>query len=163
MSARPSWSITQRLIHFVAFGFGAGHAPVAPGTAGTLVAIPVFLLLREGGIVFYCGSVAALFALGVWICGVAERDLGAQDAPGIVWDEIVGYLIAMTAMPAQWSWVVLGFVLFRLFDITKPFPIRWFERRVPGGFGVMLDDALAAVYVAIILHASLWASARWYG
>jgi phosphatidylglycerophosphatase A len=149
--------VGRRLIHFAAFGFGAGHAPVAPGTFGTLVAVPIYLLLREGGLAVHAGAVVAMFVAGIWLCGIAERDLGAQDAPGIVWDEIVGYLIAMLAVPTGWPWVVAGFVLFRLFDIVKPFPIRTFERRVGGGLGVMLDDALAGVYVLAILHAAAYA------
>ena len=150
-------ALGRRLIHFVAFGFGAGHAPAAPGTFGTLVAVPIYLLLREGGLAVYVGVVLAMFVAGIWLCGITERDLGAQDAPGIVWDEIVGYLIAMLAVPTGWPWVVAGFVLFRLFDIVKPFPIRTLERRVGGGLGVMLDDALAGAYVLAILHATAYA------
>jgi len=149
----------RRLIHFAAFGFGAGHAPVAPGTFGTLVAVPIYLLLREGGLAVYAGAMVMMFAIGIWLCGVTERDLGAQDAPGIVWDEIVGYLITMFAVPGGWPWVVAGFALFRLFDIVKPFPIRTLERRVGGGLGVMLDDALAGVYALAILHAAAFALA----
>jgi phosphatidylglycerophosphatase A len=149
--------IGRRLIRFVAFGFGAGYAPVAPGTFGTLVAVPVYLLLREGGLAVYVGVTTAMFVAGVWLCGIAERDLGAQDTPGIVWDEIVGFLIAMLAVPTQWPWLVAGFVLFRLFDIVKPFPIRTLERRVGGGLGVMLDDVLAGLYVLAILHAAAFA------
>ena len=150
-------AIGRRLIHFAAFGFGAGHAPVAPGTFGTLVAVPIYLVLREGGLAVYIGAVLAMFAIGIWLCGIAERDLGAQDAPGIVWDEIVGYLIAMLAVPTGWPWTVAGFALFRLFDIVKPFPIRTLERRVGGGLGVMLDDALAGLYVLAILHVAAYA------
>lgn len=149
-------SAGRRLIHFLAFGFGAGHAPFAPGTAGTLVAVPIYLALRETGLAVYLTMVAAMFGLGVWFCGVAERDLGAEDAPGIVWDEIVGYLIAMIAAPAGWEWIVAGFVLFRFFDIAKPFPIRLLDQRVGGGLGVMLDDALAGVFAALVLHAGAW-------
>lgn len=150
------YSPLRRLIHVVAFGFGAGHAPFAPGTAGTLVAVPIYLLLRETGLPIYLAVVAAMFAFGVWCCGVTERDLGAEDAPGIVWDEIVGYLIAMIAAPAGWEWIVAGFVLFRLFDIVKPFPIRLIDRRVGGGLGVMLDDALAGVFAALVLQLGAW-------
>src|SRR6266566_7569487 len=136
MAHTDRYSFCRWLIHFVAFGFGAGHAPFAPGTFGTLVAIPVYLLLRETGLVVYALAVVAMFAVGVWLCGVTEKDVGKEDAPGIVWDEIVGYLISMFAAPAGWLWVGAGFVLFRLFDITKPFPIGMLERRVRGGLGV---------------------------
>ena len=137
------------LIHFLALGFGAGRSPIAPGTCGTLVAVPIFFLLRELGPAVYVAVTVTMFVLGVWMCDVAERDLGAQDAPSIVWDEIVGYLIAMLGAPNGWEWVLVGFLLFRLFDIAKPFPIRAFERRLPGGFGIMFDDVLAAAYVCL--------------
>ncbi|MHB8535810.1 MAG: phosphatidylglycerophosphatase A family protein [Sulfuricaulis sp.] len=146
----PVW---RRIVHFFAFGFGSGKAPVAPGTFGTLVGIPAYLLLQPLAIYIYVAVVAGLFALGVWLCQVTERDLGMHDHSGIVWDEIVGYLITMFMAPAGWMWMALGFVLFRLFDIWKPFPIRQLERRTPGGFGIMLDDALAAVYAWVVLQA----------
>lgn len=136
----------RRMIHFLAFGFGAGKMPVAPGTFGTLAAIPVYLLLVSAPSLVYAVIVLGLFALGVWLCHATEQDLGVHDHPGIVWDEIVGYLITMFLAPDGWEWIVLGFILFRLFDIWKPFPIRQIERRVRGGLGNMLDDALAGFY-----------------
>jgi phosphatidylglycerophosphatase A len=150
MVAAPP-SLSRRLVHFIASGFGAGWIPKAPGTFGTLVAIPIYLVLRDTGPVRYIGVVIAMFALGVWICGIAARDWG-DDAPAIVWDEIVGYLIAMFLAPPGWGWIVAGFVLFRFFDIVKPFPIRAVERRVRGGIGVMLDDALAGLAALGSLH-----------
>jgi phosphatidylglycerophosphatase A len=162
MTAR-TFSPARRLIHFLAFGFGAGYIPRAPGTAGTLVAVPVYLLLRETELAIYLATVVLLFVLGIWLCGVTERDLGKEDAPGIVWDEIVGYLVAMTAAPAGWVWIAAGFGLFRLFDIVKPFPIRMLDQRVPGGLGVMLDDVLAGVYALIVLQAGAWLSLRMSG
>jgi phosphatidylglycerophosphatase A len=146
----PMW---RRIVHFFAFGFGSGKAPVAPGTFGTLVGIPIYLLLEPLAIYIYVAAVAGMFAAGVWVCRVTERDLGVHDHPSIVWDEIVGYLITMFLAPAGWMWPALGFVLFRLFDIWKPFPIRQLERRIQGGFGNMLDDALAAVYAWLVLQA----------
>jgi phosphatidylglycerophosphatase A len=146
----PVW---RRIVHFLAFGFGSGKAPKAPGTFGTLVGIPVYLLLQPFATYIYVAVVAGMFGVGVWICHVTERDLGVHDHPGIVWDEIVGYLITMFLAPAGWAWMALGFVLFRLFDIWKPFPIRQIERRIQGGFGNMLDDALAAVYAWVVLQA----------
>ena len=143
----------RRLVHFLAFGFGSGKLPVAPGTFGTLVGIPVYLLLQPLDTYIYVSVVAALFGVGVWLCHVTEQDLGVHDHPGIVWDEIVGYLITMFMAPAGWVWVVAGFLLFRLFDIWKPFPIRQVERRIRGGFGNMLDDLLAAVYAWVVLQA----------
>ncbi|MDO8706351.1 MAG: phosphatidylglycerophosphatase A [Sulfuricaulis sp.] len=142
----------RKIVHFLAFGFGSGKAPVAPGTFGTLVAIPLYLLLRPVALPVYAVVVAAMFVIGVWLCRVTEQDLGVHDHSSIVWDEIVGYLITMFMAPAGWEWVVLGFFLFRLFDIWKPFPIRQLERRIHGGFGNMFDDALAAVYAWLVLQ-----------
>ncbi len=143
----------RKLIHFLAFGFGAGKLPRAPGTFGTLVGIPVYLLLQPLSAPAYAIIVLALFAFGVWLCHETEKDLGVHDHPGIVWDEIVGYLITMFMAPVGWIWIVTGFLLFRLFDIWKPFPIRQIERRIRGGFGNMLDDALAAIYAWFVLQA----------
>jgi phosphatidylglycerophosphatase A len=145
-------TVLRKLVHFLAFGFGAGKAPVAPGTFGTLVGIIVYLLLQPLSALVYAITVLVLFALGVWLCRVTERDLGVHDHPGIVWDEIVGYLITMFMAPAGWVWIAAGFVLFRLFDIWKPFPIRQLERRIQGGFGNMLDDALAGFYALAVLQ-----------
>ncbi len=142
-------------VHWLAFGFGAGTLPGAPGTYGTLVAIPIFLLLADWPLWFYITATALCFLVGIWLCDRAANDLGVDDHPGIVWDEIVGYLISMTAVPAHWVWIVAGFVLFRLFDIWKPWPIRQLERRVHGGLGIMLDDALAGLFVVVILQAAV--------
>ncbi len=142
----------RRLVHFLAFGFGAGKMPVAPGTFGTLVGIPFYLLLAPLPPLVYADVVLGLFALGVWLCHATEQDLRVHDHPGIVWDEIVGYLITMFMAPSGWPWIVLGFVLFRLFDIWKPFPIRQLERRIQGGLGNMLDDALAGLYALAVLQ-----------
>ncbi len=131
---------------WLACGLGAGLARRAPGTFGTLMAIPPYLLLQQLPLAAYVGVVAAAFALGVWLCAVTARALGVHDHPGIVWDEIVGYWIAMIAAPAGWLWVVVGFALFRLFDIWKPWPIRWLDQHLGGGWGIMLDDVLAGVY-----------------
>jgi phosphatidylglycerophosphatase A len=146
----------RKTVHFLAFGFGSGKAPVAPGTFGTLAAIPLYLLLRPFSLPVYAVVVAAMFVVGVWLCRATERDLGVHDHPGIVWDEIVGYLITMFMAPAGWEWMVLGFFLFRLFDIWKPFPIRQLERRVRGGFGNMLDDALAGFYSLAVLQGTVY-------
>lgn len=140
----------------IAFGFGAGAVPRVPGTLGTLIAVPLYWLLADLTVFWYVGTVTILFAIGVWVCGHVERILGTHDHPGIVWDEIVGYLVAMFLAPSGWLWVAIGFVLFRLFDIWKPFPIGWIEHRLRGGVGTMLDDLLAGIYA--------WASLQvlWY-
>ena len=153
MKSKVPYAPWRRFVHFLAFGFGSGKSSVAPGTFGTLVGIPAYLLLQPLATYIYVAVVAAMFGVGVWLCHVTEQDLGVHDHPGIVWDEIVGYLITMFMAPAGWVWMSAGFLLFRLFDIWKPFPIRQIERRIQGGFGNMLDDALAAVYAWVVLQA----------
>jgi phosphatidylglycerophosphatase A len=139
--------------HWLAFGLGSGLARYAPGTFGTLVAIPLYLLLALLPAWAYAVAVVAAFALGVWVCETVSRDLGVHDHGGIVWDEFVGYWITMFLMPVSWVWVLAGFALFRLFDIWKPWPIRWFDDNVPGGFGIMFDDVVAAVAAGATLQA----------
>ena len=140
----------------LACGLGAGLAPRAPGTAGTLLGVVLWLALAGTPLAVYLGAVALLFAAGVWLCGRAARRLGVHDHPGVVLDEIVGYLVAMIAVPATWQWAAAGFVLFRLFDIWKPWPIAVADTKVTGGLGVMLDDVLAALYTLLCLHVGLW-------
>lgn len=143
-------------VHFLALGFGSGLSPWAPGTFGTLAAIPLYLLLQSLSLPLYLVITAVLFVIGVFICDLSARKLGVHDHPGIVWDEVVGYLVTMAAAPAGWFWVVAGFVLFRLFDILKPWPIRFIDRRVAGGLGIMLDDLLAGVLAALLLQGGVW-------
>lgn len=145
-------SVWRKPLHFLAFGCGAGAIPVAPGTFGTLVAIPLYLLLQHLPLLAYLGVVLLMTVVGIWLCDRTAAEIGVHDHSGIVWDEIVGYLLTMIAAPPGWLAVVLGFVLFRLFDIVKPWPIRQADRRVGGGFGIMLDDVLAAIYAGLILQ-----------
>jgi phosphatidylglycerophosphatase A len=149
-------SLSPRLLlnpmGFLALGFGSGLVPLAPGTAGTLAAVPLYLLLQQLHSGLYLGLVCLLFLAGIPICTHIARLLDVHDHPGIVWDEIVGYLVTMVFAPAGWVWVVTGFVLFRIFDIAKPWPIRWCDRHVSGGLGIMLDDLLAGVFAAIVLQ-----------
>jgi len=126
--------------------------PVAPGTAGTLAGVLLYLPLQHLSLVVYAAVVCGLFALGVWVCRVTARDLGVHDHPSIVWDEVVGYLVTMTLAPAGWPWIATGFVLFRFFDVLKPWPIRWCDRQVRGGFGIMLDDLIAGAFAASVLQ-----------
>lgn len=139
-------------VHLLACGGGAGAAPYAPGTFGTAVAILVWLPLQSLALPWYAAAVAALFLVGVWICGVTARDFGVHDHSGIVWDEIVGYLITMTALPRYWLWIVLGFAVFRFFDVVKPWPIRWLDQHVQGGLGIMVDDVLAGIYALVCMQ-----------
>jgi phosphatidylglycerophosphatase A len=136
---------------FFAFGFGSGLSPVAPGTCGTLVAIPFFLLLQPLDLAVYVAIVTLAAGAGVWICSLASRSLGVHDFRGIVWDEIVGYWITMSGAPLSLQTVVTGFVLFRFFDIVKPWPIRVVDRAVGGGLGIMLDDVAAGGFAWLVL------------
>jgi phosphatidylglycerophosphatase A len=138
--------------YWLAIGLGSGLAPKAPGTAGTLVAIPLYLLLNGLWVWHYVAVVIAGFLVGIWICASAARVLGVHDDPSIVWDEIIGFLITMIAAPPGWWWIATGFVLFRVFDIAKPWPIRTIDRRVSGGLGIMLDDVLAGIYALVIMQ-----------
>lgn len=148
-------------LHVLAFGLGAGAAPLAPGTFGTLAAVPLYLLLAPLATPVYLLVVLVLALAGVFLCGYTARRLGVHDHPGIVWDEIVGYLLTMSFAPRQALWMVAGFLLFRLFDIWKPFPIRRVDSRVRGGLGIMLDDLLAAVYAAAVMQGLVWAAGRY--
>jgi phosphatidylglycerophosphatase A len=148
MTEKVPARLLRHPVDFLALGFGSGLVPLAPGTAGTVVAIPVYLLLQPLPLTYYLALVALLFVAGIAICAHTASRLGVHDHPGIVWDEIVGYLVTMAFAPAGWQWVAAGFVLFRLFDIVKPWPIGWCDRKVHGGFGIMLDDLLAGVFAA---------------
>ena len=150
-------SIFKNPVHFLAFGFGAGLAPKAPGTAGTLVAVPLYLVLILGLNVYaYLGVIIAAFILGIYLCGRTASDLGVHDHGGIVWDEFVGFWITMIAAPVGWIWVLVGFVLFRFFDIIKPWPISWIDKKISGGLGIMLDDVIAGVMAALVLQGLAW-------
>ena len=142
--------------HLLAFGLGSGLSPFAPGTFGTLVAVPLYLLLAQLPPWAYAAAVLAAFAFGVWLCASVSRDLRVHDPGGIVWDEFVGYWITMILVPLTWYWMLAGFVLFRLFDIWKPFPISYLDKKVEGGFGIMLDDAVAGLYAAICLQIGMY-------
>ena len=150
--------VTRHPAHFLAFGFGSGLAPVAPGTFGTLAALPLYYLLAAVLSVIQLYAVIALAAVaGIWICGVAGRNIGVADHGGIVWDEIVAFWLILAFTPLEPLWVAAAFLLFRLFDIWKPFPINWFDARLKNGFGVMFDDLLAAAYtLAVLLGVQHW-------
>ena len=138
-------------VHFIAMGFGAGLMPVAPGTFGTLIAVPLYLLLSELIWWQYALSVLLCLVLGIWVCQRTATALGVHDHQSIVWDEVVGYLVTMLAAPKHWVWILIGFGLFRLFDIIKPWPIRWLDQHVHGGLGIMLDDVAAGLLAALLI------------
>ena len=142
--------------HFLSFGFGSGYMPVAPGTFGTLAAIPVFLLLSQFDLLSYVVILFGMTILGVWLCAYTSQALGVHDHSGIVWDEIIGYLITMFMVPTTWTNILLGFLLFRLFDIWKPWPISVLDKNMHGGLGIMLDDVLAGIFAAVIMQCILY-------
>jgi phosphatidylglycerophosphatase A len=152
MSKTPA-SIWRNPIHFLAFGLGSGAAPKAPGTFGTLAAIPLWLLFSDLPILSYIAVIVVASLVGIWLCGQTSKDLGVHDHGGIVWDEFVGLWITYIALPEGWLWVLFGFLLFRLFDIWKPWPIGWADSKVSGGLGIMLDDILAGFMALGVLQA----------
>jgi phosphatidylglycerophosphatase A len=149
---RPSWRfVLRRPAHFVAFAGGIGLAPAAPGTFGTLLAIPLYWAAVAWLTPLHCLLlVAALFLLGVWACDATGRALGAPDHGGMVWDEVVAFMLVLFFVPPQMVWQASAFAVFRLFDIAKPPPIRFYERAFKNGFGVMLDDLVAALYTLLV-------------
>ncbi len=154
-SRRPSRfpaSLMKRPVMWLATGFGAGLSPVAPGTAGSLVGVLFYMAMAGLPLLLYLALVLVLAVIGVWVCDRAGKALAVADHPGIVWDEIVGLLITMAATPPSWQGVVSGFVLFRLFDILKPWPVARIDRGVKGGLGVMLDDVMAGLYALACLQ-----------
>ena len=150
-------SVWRNPIHFLAFGFGSGAAPKAPGTAGTVVAVVLYLPLAHLPALYYGLFLLLAFGFGVWLCGRTAADIGIHDHGGIVWDEFVGYWLTMYFAPPGWLWILVGFALFRLFDIAKPWPIKPVDARVGGGIGIMLDDVLAGIMAALCIQgAVIW-------
>jgi len=143
-------------VHLLAYGLGSGLSPVAPGTLGTVAAIPLFLLMRPLAPGMYLAIVGCLFLIGIWLCGVTAREMGLHDPGGIVWDEIAGMYMTLLVAPFTLSAWILAFLLFRAFDIVKPWPIRDLDHRLGGGLGIMLDDLAAALYAAILLALYGW-------
>jgi phosphatidylglycerophosphatase A len=150
-------NLIKNPIHFLSLGFGSGLSPVAPGTMGTLVAVPLYLVLshylsQTGYAIVTC----VVMLVGVYLCEQTTRALGVHDHPAIVWDEIAGYFITLLFVPVTFFHVVLGFVLFRLFDIVKPWPVSVIDSRMKGGLGVMLDDVIAGLYALALMQLYLY-------
>jgi phosphatidylglycerophosphatase A len=153
LRVQPSWRfLLGNPIHLISFGFGSGLSPVSPGTMGTRVAFPLYFLIAPylSDTVFFA-LLVCLFALGVWMCDITGRALGVADYGGIVWDEIVAFMLVLWFTPDSTLWYVLAFSLFRFFDIVKPPPIRYFDKNWHGGLGVMFDDILAAGYALLCM------------
>ena len=139
---------------FFAFGFGSGLAPWAPGTVGTLAAVPIALALKALPPMAFWAVLVISFLAGIRFCDVTARRLGRHDPGSIVWDEMVAYWLTVAFVPLHWTWLLAAFLLFRLFDIVKPWPIKQVERRLGGGLGIMADDVIAAVYAMLVLAAA---------
>jgi len=139
-------------IQLLALGFGSGLAPKAPGTFGTIAAVPLFLLLAPLSTLYYLLLIILMSIVGIYICGYAAKAAGVHDHPAIVWDEIVGYLITMFMVPISWQSILVGFVLFRIFDIFKPWPISYLDKNWHGGLGIMADDILAGLLALALMH-----------
>ena len=148
-------------IHLLAVGFGSGLLKPGPGTWGTLMAVPIYYLLAQLPFVLFLSVLVVAMLAGVYICGKSADDIGVHDHGSIVWDEFVGYWITMALITWQLGtphiiWAAVGFLLFRIFDIVKPFPIGWLDKRVHGGFGIMLDDIIAGFYALGCLYFAMW-------
>lgn len=153
---KPSVAIPDKVWrdprYFVAFGLGTGAMPFAPGTFGTLMAIPFYLLLQPLPLWAYL-LFTVLFILGSsWLCHRISEEINVSDHPGMCLDEFAGFFVTMIHAPAGIGWVVLGFVLFRFFDICKPWPIRWIDSNVHGGFGMVLDDVVAGLFAMVVIQ-----------
>jgi len=149
-------AVAKDPVHWPAFGFGLGLAPKAPGTFGSLLGLPLWWFLWDFGIPVYLSVCFFFLLIGIWICGESAKRLGVHDHSGIVWDEIVGMMLTMVFAPPSLLALLLGFGLFRLMDIAKPWPIRDIDHSLGGGLGIMLDDVLAAAYAAIVLTGILY-------
>jgi phosphatidylglycerophosphatase A len=148
-TSRPTLRHLAQPVHLLALGFGSGLAPVAPGTFGSLVGLAIALALAPLGLAWNLLAVLVATVAGIWICGESARRLGVHDHPAIVWDEVAGMMIAMLAAPDAWWGAPAAFVLFRIFDIAKPWPIREIDHGMGGGAGIMLDDVLAGLFAAL--------------
>jgi phosphatidylglycerophosphatase A len=138
--------------YFIAFGFGSGAVPFAPGTFGTLMAIPFYLILSLLPLSAYLIFTVGFMLFSSWLCDCISRETGTHDHPGMCIDEFVGFFVTMIAAPAGWQWIAVGFILFRLFDIWKPWPISYADKNIHGGFGMVFDDVLAGLYAMIVMQ-----------
>lgn len=152
MKKIPAKLVFTNPINFLAIGFGSGLAPKAPGTVGTLACIPLYLLLAQLDFYYYLAACVFVSITGIAICEYTAKQLKTHDHPGIVWDEFAGFFIAMIAIPFNTINILLGFILFRVFDIFKPWPISWLDKRVSGGLGIMIDDIVAGLFTCAALH-----------
>lgn len=141
---------------FLAFGFGSGLSRIMPGTCGTIAALPLYFLMTGLPVWIYLSVLFLGFVIGNHLCGYAAEKMNVHDHGGIVWDEFVGMWISLFLVPFEWLWVGLAFILFRLFDMLKPWPISVVDKKVGGGFGIMLDDVLAGIAACVCMHVILY-------
>jgi phosphatidylglycerophosphatase A len=151
-----------RIAVLISSGLGIGYLPVAPGTFGTLWGVLLYYLARHFPLHWFFLATVLFFLLAVAVAQGAEKKLGAHDSSVIVIDEVAGYLVAVAGLAFSWPVALAGFLLFRLFDIVKPFPVRWADRRIPGGLGVVLDDILAGIYANIFLRVGIFIWQQFY-
>lgn len=143
-------------LHMLSLGFGSGLSPKMPGTMGTVIAVGLYLLMPDVDWMIYLGIIFISLIAGVFLCDYTAKALKVHDHPAIVWDEIVGYFITMFMVPKNGLWILVGFILFRLFDIWKPWPISVADKRLKGGLGIMLDDVIAGIFALIIIQIFLY-------
>lgn len=153
---KPSFPLPKEIwqdpLYFIAFGFGSGAIPFAPGTFATLFAIPFYLLLHSLPLTSYLVIVVLFCIFSMWLSDTISKAIKIHDHPGMCIDEFAGFFVTMIHAPFSLSWILLGFILFRIFDIWKPWPIRWIDEHVTGGFGIVLDDILAGIYAMVIIQ-----------
>lgn len=143
-------------VHFLALGFGSGLIPLMPGTFGSLAAIPILLAMSFVDIYVFLAITLASFLIGIYLCGKTANDMRMHDHGSIVWDEIAGMMVVFIAIPITTLNIIIGFLLFRFFDILKPWPIRVFDKKVHGGFGIMIDDIVAGAMACLCMHALIY-------
>ena len=154
--ARVPAKLLLNPIHLLSLGFGSGLSPKMPGTLGTLTGVGIYLVLPTMDWKYYLVIIVIAFLTGIFLCGQTASTLKVHDHAGIVWDEMVGYLITMFMVPKSWLWILTGFILFRFFDILKPWPISLADKHVKGGLGIMLDDVIAAIFSLLIIQITLY-------
>lgn len=149
-------SLCKNPFHLMSLGFGSGLAPKAPGTFGTVAALIIYVaLLQHLTQPVYLATLVAVSGLGVFLCGQTAKAMGAHDHPAIVWDEFAGFWLTAYMLPDGWWWLLAAFVLFRLFDIVKPWPISWLDKRMKGGFGIMIDDIVAGLFAWLVIQVAI--------
>ena len=145
-------AVWKNPLYFIAFGFGSGASPIAPGTVGTIVAIPFYLLLSQLSLTGYLFAVVAVIITSAWLCEHISKETHTHDHPGMNIDEFAGFFVTMIHAPHGWKWIILGFVFFRIFDIVKPWPINKIDENIHGGVGMVLDDVVAGIFSMVLIQ-----------